>query len=128
MIRGIVFDFDGLILETEEPEYRSWQELYAEFGCTLPFARWAAVIGTAEHNFDPYAELEAQLGRPVDRAAVPYWEVMATVRWAVIALMQAARHYRGHESSLELALTAHVLPVLELDLLTRVREIEETGR
>ena len=70
MIRGIIFDFGGLILETEEPEFQSWQELYAEFGCTLPFARWAAVIGTAEHDFDPYAELEAQLGRPVDRAAV----------------------------------------------------------
>ena len=70
MIRGIIFDFDGLILETEEPEYRSWQELYAEFGCTLPFERRAAVIGTAEHDFDPYAELEVQLGRLVDRAAV----------------------------------------------------------
>ena len=53
---------------------------------------------------------------------------MGTVRWAVIALMQAARHFAGSEQSLELALTAHVLPVLELDLLTRVREIEETGR
>jgi hypothetical protein len=53
---------------------------------------------------------------------------MATLRWAVIALMQAARHFEGHEASLELALTAHVLPVLELDLLTRVREIEESGR
>ena len=42
--------------------------------------------------------------------------------------MQAARHFEGQESSLELALTAHVLPVLELDLLTRIHEIEETGR
>jgi aminoglycoside phosphotransferase (APT) family kinase protein len=85
----------------------------------------AGGIGSREAFLAGY---EAEAGRPVDRAAVPYWEVMATVRWAVIALMQAARHYRGHESSLELALTAHVLPVLELDLLTRVREIEETGR
>ena len=53
---------------------------------------------------------------------------MAPVLWGVPARMRPARHYRGHESSLELALTAHVLPVLELDLLTRVREIEETGR
>ena len=47
-------------------------------------------------------------GTPIDRAAVPYWEVMGTVRWAVIALMQAARHFAGSEDSLELALTAHV--------------------
>jgi len=46
----------------------------------------------------------------------------------VIALQQAARHFVGREVSLELALTAHVLPVLELDLLTRIQEIEETGR
>ena len=64
----------------------------------------------------------------MDRAAVPYWEVMGTVRWAVIALMQAARHFRAGEASLELALTAHVLPVLELDLLNRIREIEEGTR
>ena len=50
---------------------------------------------------------------------------MATVRWAVIALKQAARHFRAGEQSLELALTAHVLPVLELDLLTRIAEIED---
>lgn len=70
---------------------------------------------------------EAASGEPLDRAAVDWWEVMATVRWAVIALMQAERHRSGSERSLELALTAHVVPVLELDLLTRVAELE-SGR
>ncbi len=94
---------------------------YWRFGS---FAREAGGIGSREAFLQGY---EAAGGGPVDRAAVPYWEVMATVRWAVIALMQAARHYAGQESSLELALTAHVLPVLELDLLTRVQEIEAGG-
>jgi aminoglycoside phosphotransferase (APT) family kinase protein len=85
----------------------------------------AGGIGTRDAFLGGY---EAEAGHAVDRSTVPYWEVMATVRWAVIALMQAARHFDGHEDSLELALTAHVLPVLELDLLTRVREIEESGR
>lgn len=82
-------------------------------------------IGSREALLAGY---EAAAGYSVDRAAVPYWEVMGTVRWAVIALQQAARHFVGKEPSIELALTAHVLPVLELDLLDRVREIEETGR
>ncbi len=69
-IRGLVFDFDGLILETEEPDYQAWQEVYSAFGCTLPLAKWATHIGTAEATFNPYDELEAQLGRPVDRAAI----------------------------------------------------------
>ena len=69
MIRAIVFDFDGLILDTELPEFQSWQEIYAAHGCTLPFAVWARGIGTTE-AFDPYAYLEEQLGRAVDREVV----------------------------------------------------------
>jgi aminoglycoside phosphotransferase (APT) family kinase protein len=95
---------------------------YWRFGA---YEREAGGIGTREALLAGY---EAEAGHAVDRSAVPYWEVMGTVRWAVIALMQAARHFAGSEESLELALTAHVLPVLELDLLIRVREIEETGR
>lgn len=95
---------------------------YWRFGA---YENEAGGVGSREALFAGY---EAEAGHAIDRAAVPYWEVMATVRWAVIALMQAARHFEGHETSLELALTAHVLPVLELDLLTRVREIEEQGR
>ncbi len=34
MIRALIFDFDGLILETEEPSYRSWKEVYQSFGFT----------------------------------------------------------------------------------------------
>ena len=69
MIRAIVFDFDGLILDTELPELQSWQEIYQAHGCTLPFAMWAMGIGTAG-AFDPYAYLEEQLGRTVDRETV----------------------------------------------------------
>ena len=42
---------------------------------------------------------------------------MAHVRWAVIACQQAARHVCSGEESLELALTAHVVPELELEVL-----------
>ena len=42
---------------------------------------------------------------------------MAHVRWAVIAAQQAARHISGIEPSLELALTGHVIPELELEIL-----------
>src|SRR5689334_19526858 len=70
MIRGVIFDFDGLILETEGPDYRSWQEPFAAHGCDLPLALWCRYIGTTAEGFSPYDHLEAQLGRPVDRAAV----------------------------------------------------------
>lgn len=60
---------------------------------------------------------EAESGRTVDRAQVGYWQVMATMRWAVIALQQADRFVSGGERNLELALTAHIVPELELEIL-----------
>jgi len=69
VIQALIFDFDGLILDTEGPDYQSWQEVYQDYGCTLPMSEWARWIGTMG-AFDPYAYMEDQLGRPVDRAAV----------------------------------------------------------
>jgi aminoglycoside phosphotransferase (APT) family kinase protein len=64
-----------------------------------------------------YRGYEAASGRRVDPGAVHYWEVAAHVRWAVIALQQAARHLSGEERSLELALTGRIVPELELEVL-----------
>ena len=69
MIRAIIFDFDGLMLDTEVPEFQAWQEIFQGLGCDLPFAVWAQCIGTAE-GFKPIDYLEEQLGRGVDREAV----------------------------------------------------------
>src|SRR5437773_12581519 len=72
MIRALILDFDGLILDTEVPDFQSWRETFEEHGCALAEAAWTACIGMgeADMSFDPYADLEAQLGRPVDRAAI----------------------------------------------------------
>jgi len=60
---------------------------------------------------------ERQSGRKIDKSLVAYWEVMAHVRWAVIALEQAER-FRGAEApSLLLALTGHMVPELEWEIL-----------
>jgi HAD superfamily hydrolase (TIGR01509 family) len=71
MIQAIVFDFDGLILDTEYPEYLSWQEIYQAHGADLPLSAWERSIGSMDLNlFNPYAYLEAQLGRSADRAEI----------------------------------------------------------
>ena len=67
-IRALLFDFDGLILDTETPSYASWQEVYREHGHELPLDRWAAIIGTVG-GFEPLDYLE-ELHGPIDRAAV----------------------------------------------------------
>jgi HAD superfamily hydrolase (TIGR01509 family) len=67
MIRGLIFDFDGLILETEGPVYQSWVELFQEFGAELPFEVWANIIGTSHtEHFDPLSFLENIIGRKLD--------------------------------------------------------------
>ncbi len=64
--------------------------------------------------FDAY---ESASGRKVDPARVAYWEAMAHVRWAVIALHQAMRHRSGREPSLELALIGRRVSELEYECL-----------
>jgi len=63
----LVLDFDGTILDTEEPVYRSWAELWDEHGQELALAEWQAIIGTVA-GFDPWAELERRLDRSLDPA------------------------------------------------------------
>jgi aminoglycoside phosphotransferase (APT) family kinase protein len=81
------------------------------------FARPDREAGGVGERADFYAGYEAVSGRAVDDAQVGYWEVMAHVNWAVIALQQAERHTSGQEPSLLLALTGHIVPELEWELL-----------
>ncbi len=70
MIQALVFDFDGLILDTEISAYQSWQEIYQEHGCHLPLEKWAMRIGGAADLFDACEYLETLLQRPVQREAL----------------------------------------------------------
>jgi HAD superfamily hydrolase (TIGR01509 family) len=70
MIHALISDFDGLILDTEGPILRSWQEVYCSFGFELPLDLWATIVGTYEADFDPYRHLEHLHGRPVDWEAI----------------------------------------------------------
>jgi HAD superfamily hydrolase (TIGR01509 family) len=61
----LVLDFDGTILDTEEPLYRSWVELWDDHGEELARADWQRNIG-GDDLFDPWAELELRLGRSLE--------------------------------------------------------------
>nr|WP_180203710.1 phosphotransferase family protein [Pseudomonas sp. SbOxS1]NYU03454.1 phosphotransferase family protein [Pseudomonas sp. SbOxS1] len=74
----------------------------------------AGGIGTLEHFLRGYNEVSPLV---IEQDELVFWQVMATLRWAVIALQQAQRHLSGEEPSLELALTGRLIPELEQDLL-----------
>lgn len=67
---------------------------------------------------DFYRGYENESGCTVDPTRVAFWEVMAHIRWAVIAIQQGERTLSGGEVSLDLALTGRIYPPqLERDLL-----------
>ncbi|MDX6482861.1 MAG: hypothetical protein QOE95_632 [Gaiellaceae bacterium] len=68
-VRGLLFDFDGLIIDTETPSMASWQEVYREHGHELPLDQWMTLVGTIGAPFDPYTHLE-ELAGPLDRETV----------------------------------------------------------
>src|SRR5207244_12016940 len=66
-IRGLLFDFDGLLVDTETPSRLAYEELYRDHGHELPLEKWATLVGTIGAEFDPDAHLEELVGRPLDR-------------------------------------------------------------
>jgi len=70
MIRLLIFDFDGLIVDTEVPAYQAWQEIYQEYDCHLPLSTWVTCIGGSADIFNPYDYLERQLGRTIEREKI----------------------------------------------------------
>ena len=79
--------------------------------------------GIAEANdfLVPYHQAS---GRTVTPEALVYWQVMAHIRWSIIALQQAQRYLSGVERSLELALTGRIVPELEHEILVLTKKRE----
>jgi HAD superfamily hydrolase (TIGR01509 family) len=65
-IQAVVFDFDGLMVDTEGPIFRAWQRIYQERGQELPLERWLTIIGTASGPFDPVMDLAERTGQQLD--------------------------------------------------------------
>jgi HAD superfamily hydrolase (TIGR01509 family) len=69
-----LFDFDGLILDTEWPEIEAWTEIYAEHGHGYPDEVWQNVIGRGaeQEAVRPAGYLASLTGRPVDQLSADY--------------------------------------------------------
>jgi HAD superfamily hydrolase (TIGR01509 family) len=105
MIRAVIFDFDGLILETETAAYQSWMEVYREHGHELPLDRWFDYIGRGAGWFDVAAHLAELVGDAFDRGAAKARrdrrrdEILAT-----LDLMTGVREYMDDARRLGLAI------------------------
>ena len=71
MIKALIFDFDGLIMDTESPAVDGWKAIYAEYGQEFPLQTWIrAVVGVSDSKFDAAAHLAAMTGLSLDLEAL----------------------------------------------------------
>lgn len=74
MVRALIFDFDGLILDTETPLFEAWQCTYEHFGLPpITMAEWAHALGRGDDDpelIDPAARIIEAVGGAVTAADV----------------------------------------------------------
>ncbi len=76
--------------------------------------RPAGGLDTRERFYAAYGRAS---GREVNPRSVLYWEVLANLRWAIVARHQTMRHLSGAEPSLDLAATGRRSAEMELEIL-----------
>ncbi|MHA7965186.1 HAD family hydrolase [Paenibacillus sp. CAU 1782] len=99
MIKALVFDFDGTIIDTETPWYYAFRERYKSHGVELTLEKYSQCVGTSLHQFNPYTYLMTEHGLPIDeeefRAAVhrdhAEWMGKEQIRPGVINYLEAAK-------------------------------------
>ncbi len=124
---GNTMQSHGKITAVLDWEFAAWGDPHEDMGWfTARCWRFsqnhleAGGIGPLDAFLSGYA---AEAGWQPDPARVRFWQLGATIRWAVIAADQAARHLSGQEPSLELALTGHMVPELEWDVLNQAEAL-----
>jgi HAD superfamily hydrolase (TIGR01509 family) len=104
-IKGVVFDFDGVIVETEEADYLAWREIWARYGFELGLDQWTPCIGTRQgaDTFSAFLDLRHLTGLPLRES-----EVQAEQRSIVTRLLSGTRALAGVLDWLDAAAAANL--------------------
>jgi aminoglycoside phosphotransferase (APT) family kinase protein len=119
---------DGRVTGTLDWEFAGWGDPRQDIGwftarCWRSYGTELEAGGLTQ--VEPFLRgYESIAPRTISRADLDYWQAMAHLRWAVIALQQAQRHKSGGERSLELALTGRIVHDLEYELLRLIERGE----
>jgi aminoglycoside phosphotransferase (APT) family kinase protein len=121
---------DGKLRGILDFEFAGWSDPHEDLGwfCARCWRfgagdREAGGIGSRQAFYDGYAGG----GGRIHESRVKFWEIMAALRWALIALEQAERHLSGAEESIELLLTGLTAIELEYDLLMDIARGKPEG-
>jgi HAD superfamily hydrolase (TIGR01509 family) len=71
-VEAIIFDFDGVIIDTETPDYEVWQVFYQSHGLDLSVDLWLNRTGVdvTSMGFDPVLHFHALTGNELAQAIV----------------------------------------------------------
>jgi aminoglycoside phosphotransferase (APT) family kinase protein len=102
-------------------EFAGWGDPHEDIGwfCCKGwrFARPDREAGGISDRAPFYRGYERAAGLSIDPGRVFFWEVLASIRWAIIALQQSDRYMIGGERNLDLALTGRRATECELEIL-----------
>ena len=102
-------------------EFSGWGDPHEDIGwfCSKGwrFARLDREAGCIADRAPFYRGYESESGRLIDTRRGFFWEVLASVRWAIIALQQSDRYMIAGERNLDLALTGRRATECELEIL-----------
>ena len=93
---AVVFDFDGVIVDTETAVYEAWQEFFREHGADLPMPLYIGCVGSDHGSWDPKAYFESTTGLRPDWPAVLEKKKLRT-----LALLEGHGPMPGVRSTLE---------------------------
>jgi HAD superfamily hydrolase (TIGR01509 family) len=85
MIRALVLDFDGLLMDTESALIQAYADVHAKHGVPFDRDRFLRSVGQADYSFDPWHGFD---------------------RWADRAALEAERRKRNIEIDLALPMLA----------------------
>jgi len=112
-------------------EFAGWGDPHEDLGwfCCKAwrFARPDREAGGIADRTPFHRGYEQASGRSIDPRRVRFWEVLASVRWAIIALQQGDRHMLDGERDLDLALTGRRATECELEILMLLDPGRESG-
>ena len=76
---AVIFDLDGLIVDSETPEVLAWQATYARYGLDFPVASWLQNIGRNDRPWDPYAPFRARHSPALPEEVAALWQAQHDV-------------------------------------------------
>ena len=119
---------DGGLAAILDWEFADWGDGHEDIGwfCSKSwrFGVFAREAGGIAARAPFYRGYENASGRRIDPARVHYWEIMASLKWLLLALQQRDRFLKGGEQSLDLALTGRRPAECEYEILRLIDERE----